>query len=468
MAIARGDTADTTTLSRAGRVAFALPEIGLALFFVSFNSWLLYFLVNVVELTPFLAGVAFLIGRVVDALLDPVIGRWSDRHRSEWGRKRAIRWALVPCALAFVAVWYAPTLADGTMGKFVGATVAFLLFSLFFTVVSIPRHAMLPELVPGYDARTRQVTLNMIVIFVSVLVAIAITPVLVTALTGESDLARTPAWGWVAAAALFAIAGAISFGPFLATTPDRTGGAPPPNEPFGPALRSLLAAPGYARVLGIFLLTVLATLTVQAMVPFYLESYIGIPGPAQGAILGGIFLLSILSFPLWSWIGTRLGKPQALVVGILVYGVFLGLVPFLPRDPNAPLFYGACAFAGIGISAINLFPWAMLPDAVDMDAADNGRPREGLVYAVFVFAQKTAGSIAVFWNAIMLALFDHRAGEVVQSEATLTAFVWMTGPIPLVVLLIASALCLRYPITRDAQAAARAARAGATSDRLTL
>ena len=455
---ARASAADSTTLSPGGRFAFALPELCLAIFFVAFNSWLLYFLVNVVELSAWLAGIAFLIGRLFDAVLDPVIGRWSDRTRPRFGRKRPILWGLVPCAVAFVGVWFVPTLADGDLAKFLFATLAFMAFSYLYTLISIPRLALLPDLVPGYDARTRQVSLNMVVIFVAVLAGIAVTPVLVTAFTGVTELAATPAWGWITVAALFAGVGVLSYLPFLFAVPDNRDGPPAPSEPIGQALQSLFAVPGYGRIFSIKLLTVLGTLMVQAMVPFYLESYIGIPGPAQGAILGGIFLLSIVSFPLWAWIGTRIGKAQGLVAGIAVYGVFLAMVPFLPRDGITPMLVVACTLSGIGISAINLFPVAMLPDAVDMDTAANGHAREGLLYSVFVFAQKTAGSIAVFWNAIMLAVFDHQAGQAVQSEQTLTAFVWMTGPIPLIVLLAAMTICFRYPVTREHQTAARAAR----------
>ena len=111
----------------------------------------------------------------------------------------------------------------------------------------------------------------------------------------------------------------------------------------------------------------------------------------------------------------------------------------------------AAAISGIGISAINLFPWAMLPDAVDMDAQTHGAKREGLVSSVFVFAQKIAGSLAIFWNAMMLWVFDHQAGQVVQSENTLTAFVWMTGPIPLAIFVVAMLLTFGYPITRAVQ-----------------
>ena len=47
-----------------------------------------HFLLNVVGLRPELAGAVQLIGRTVDAISDPAMGRLSDRCRWRWGRRR--------------------------------------------------------------------------------------------------------------------------------------------------------------------------------------------------------------------------------------------------------------------------------------------------------------------------------------------------------------------------------------------
>lgn len=439
-------------LSLGRKIAFGLPELMIGLSFIAINSWLLYFFVNIAQLPPLLAGIAFLAGRLFDAVLDPVVGRWSDRVRHAVGRMPATKWALLPAALSYVAIWALPALVEGTLAKFVLATSGFMTFSLFLTLISIPRLALVPDLEPSYHGRTKLTSVIFMVNFLAVLVAIALTPALVLGFGQATDLAASPASAWVMVAAVFAVVGVLSFIPFFLAIPDaKTGVDSAPAAPFRAEVRTLFQTPGYGRILTILLLTVLGVLTVQSMVPFYLESWLGVPGPAQAPILGGIFLLSIVSFPLWAWIGGRIGKHRALLAGIVVYGIFLAMVPFIPRGGITPTLVVAAAISGLGVSAINLFPWAMLPDAVDMDAQTHGVKREGLVYAVFVFAQKLAGSIAVFWNAIMLAIFDHQAGQVVQSETTLTAFVWMTGPIPLLILALAAILTLGYPITRAVQ-----------------
>lgn len=84
-----------TEIGRPGtrhRLAFAAPEISITLLFATVNAWYFYYLVNVLHLPAGLAGAAFVIGRIIDALLDPVIGRLADRL----GCKRLIRAALIP------------------------------------------------------------------------------------------------------------------------------------------------------------------------------------------------------------------------------------------------------------------------------------------------------------------------------------------------------------------------------------
>ena len=45
-----------------------------------------YFLVQIAELRPLLAGLVPMVGRVIDAVTDPLMGRISDRTRWRWGR----------------------------------------------------------------------------------------------------------------------------------------------------------------------------------------------------------------------------------------------------------------------------------------------------------------------------------------------------------------------------------------------
>ena len=52
-----------------------------------FGTWVLIFYNQVLGLSPLLASLALGVALVFDAITDPLIGAWSDRFKSKWGRR---------------------------------------------------------------------------------------------------------------------------------------------------------------------------------------------------------------------------------------------------------------------------------------------------------------------------------------------------------------------------------------------
>ena len=90
------------------KLAYGSADIAGALSYVALNTWLLYFLVNIAALPPVQAGLVFVLGRLVDALLDPVIGDLSDRLRPKYGRLAFLRWCALPAGASFVLLFALP------------------------------------------------------------------------------------------------------------------------------------------------------------------------------------------------------------------------------------------------------------------------------------------------------------------------------------------------------------------------
>ena len=134
------------------RVAYGVSDLGASLTFVAVNTWLLYVLVNVAGVPPLWAGAVFVVGRVVDAVTDPLMGVLADRWRDRVGRLPFLRWGALPLAATFAAVWWAPDL--GPVAAVVYATASFVAFGIAYTVVQVPTMALTPELAQDYDGRT--------------------------------------------------------------------------------------------------------------------------------------------------------------------------------------------------------------------------------------------------------------------------------------------------------------------------
>ncbi len=447
----------TIGLSRGEKLAYGVADVGASLSFVAINTWFLYFLINIAGLEPFLAGVIFIIGRAFDAVLDPIMGSFSDRTKSRWGRKRFIWLGAVPLGASFVLLWLLPQV--GPAGRFALALGLFMLFSLLYTIVQVPYMALTPELAPDYDERTSLTSYRVGFATFASLVAVAAPPAIVMRFGGAVELAQSQAWGWLVMGLIF---GAITAASYLlmasfvrepASTRQRSTG----RVKLLAEYRSAFAIYGFAEIFVLFIVITIGLMVLNSILPFFLESSLLLSPGQQPLVLGTLFGAAILAFPLWAALATRLGKRISLILGliILAFSVLL-LVGFSPPGTISVYLLIMTVLSGIGLSAIMLFPWAMLPDVVEFDELKTGTRHEGLVYALFTFGQKIAGSVGVFSNALVASLFGYQQGLAMQAPTTVNSIEVMAGPVAAAIFLLAIFFVWRFPITRSRHSRARA------------
>lgn len=136
------------------------------------------FLVNVEGINSSLAGTIVLVGKVWDAVSDPLMGVISDRTVSRYGRRRVyILAGVLPVILTFSMLWYSFGIQTQT-GKFIYYVLAYILFSSAFTLVMVPYNALLPDMVSDYKARTGFSTIRMLVSNIAALISVTIPGVL--------------------------------------------------------------------------------------------------------------------------------------------------------------------------------------------------------------------------------------------------------------------------------------------------
>ena len=430
-------------------------EIGASLAFVAINTWLLYYLINVARVPPLLAGIVFVAGRLVDAVTDPLMGTLVDRTRRRLPRLRWVRWGAVPLGAAFALLWWAPA-AAGSAATWV-AMAALLLTSLLYTVVQVPVLSLTPDLVPDYDDRTSLTTIRTAFAVLASMLAVALPPSIVLAFSGGGELAASAplGWAWMGLAFGAVVAGGYLLLPRLVRDP------PAALEARGggdAAWWTVLRAPGFVPVLVTFLVVTVGIMLVNSLLPFALESVLLVPAAQQTPLLALLFGTAVVSFPAWAWLTGRLGKRGALTCGALVLGgALLGLMHGGVGAGASPATFAWTALAGVGLAAVMALPWAMLPDVVEFDALRSGEHREGLLYAVFTFGQKLAGSLGVFANALATSLLGYVPGAALQAERTVSGLQTLLGPVAAAVFVVAALLVWTSPITRERHGAARAA-----------
>ena len=114
------------------------------------------------------------------------------------------------------------------------------------------------------------------------------------------------------------------------------------------------------------------------------------------------------------------------------------------------------ALAGVGVGAIQLLTWAMIPDAVEWDEYQTGQRHEGMFYSLVTTFRKVAVSISIPLAMLMLDWTGYIANAETQPVHAIFGLQLLIGPIPAVCLLAGIVLAILYPLNRARHAELRA------------
>lgn len=443
------------------RVGIAGAEVGNVLTIVVQNTWLLYFLVNIVDLSPIVAGTIFLLARLVDAVSDPLIGDLIDRRLAKRPRLSWVRLANVPASTAFLAIFALPLIGRQVI---LLVLVALVIQSILHTFTAMAAVSLIPALARGYDDRTTLSGWRVGAGILTALIGISGPPVIVLAVTGDRELAASAPLGWVVMAAVFSLLmiACYALAVRVIDEPVAAAGADGSRLTYA-GLRAYLRVPGLSGVLVLVLVFSVANIISNATLPFFLESVLGLTTGQQGIVLGGFFLLAICFVPLVALLARRLGKPRALALLTAVYccGLLL-LASVQPRFEETLALMGVTAVAALGLSGTLVLPAAMVPDVTEHVALATGQRHDGLVFALAGFAVKLGSSIGIFAAAAITSLVAYESGTATQSASTQTGLAVLIGPVAATAFAVGGVLAWRSTVTRtssDEAMAALAARA---------
>jgi glycoside/pentoside/hexuronide:cation symporter, GPH family len=141
------------------KLAYGAGDLGPAIGANILTFFLLYFFTRVAGLPAGLSGSILSIGKVSDAINDPITGILSDRTRSRWGRRMPwILYGTIPFGIFLFLQWIVPQFSnDSTIQKwslFTYYVIIGILSNLAYTAVNLPYTALTPELTQDYNERT--------------------------------------------------------------------------------------------------------------------------------------------------------------------------------------------------------------------------------------------------------------------------------------------------------------------------
>lgn len=415
------------------------------------NFYYLVFLVDVVRISPVLAGTVILVSKIYDAITDPLEGILSDRTRTKWGRRRPYLLAGIPLIfLSFIGLFY-PTGFDEQVFRFAFVICTYLFFSTVVSIVMLNYNALQAEITLDYDERT---SLSSFRIFFSSVASILAALIPIEIVKQFADVRQ----GYVVMGFVFGLIFALPFIVTFFSVRERKEFQKPP-EPFN--WRESLLAPFRVRTFVIALLMYLfafvAMDAVSGIVVFFMKHHM-LRGDEANYVAGTLLVFQVISLPFYVLLSKRTSKRFGFIVGGVVWIVTM-LTSFL-LVPGASFLvpYLFAAVVGLGTGGMVVMIYSIFPDIPDVDELQSGQRREGIYGALISLSRKMSSAVALFAVAITIgwAGYVQPVEQVVDGVSTLVdqpqsdQFVLVLrllfAVLPIVLVILSIFFATRYPL----------------------
>jgi GPH family glycoside/pentoside/hexuronide:cation symporter len=427
-------------LSLRVKLGFGICDLGGNLFFTVMGFYLLYFFTDQIGLLAGLAGTALMIGKFWDAVTDPLVGGLSDGTKSRWGRRRP--WMFVGAFLLFftmVLMFLDPKIqSQGPL--FLWAAGVYCLVNTAYTLVNIPYGALTPELTSDYNERSVLNGYRQVFAVMGTFIGAALVMPIIGAFSDSAS-------GWLAMAAVMGAIMLLSALVTVFTVKENPDARLQPSEGIFASYGAVLKQKPFLLALIPWALHITGVTIIQSSMVYYFQ-YIYRNKEAFQLALVLLLASAMICIPLWVKLSKKVGKRNAYNLGMLIFASAVLVFFFFGHTYGLSFAYGLMAAAGVGFAAQYAMPYAILPDVVEYDYAENGKKREGIYYGLWTFISKVGQSFAIALSGWVLALSGYLPGAASQPESAVLGIRLLAGIIPAAFFLAGAAVHSFYPIDK--------------------
>lgn len=456
-------TSENEKLDFKTKLAFGAGDLGPAITANISIFYLLIFFTNVAGIPAGLAGSILLIGKIWDAVNDPLVGVLTDRTISRWGRRLPwMFYGAIPFGISFFLQWIVPPFnrdANANVwGLFWYYVFIGVISQVFYTVVNLPYTAMTPELTKDYDERTSLNSFRFAFSIGGSIFSLLLAKVIVDNIAERQQqyLVLAGICALISVLGLYWCVWGVRHR-IIAFEAQRTSHEEPASIPITEQLTIVFSNRPFLFVIGIYLFSWLAVQITASVIPFFVIYWMRLKESEVPIALIGVQGTALFMLFVWSAVSKRVGKKAVYFMGMGLWIIAQAGLFFL-QPTQVRLMYILAVMAGFGVSTAYLVPWSMMPDVIELDELKTGQRREGIFYGFMVLLQKCGLAIGLFLVGIALETSGFQESAVgqaalpVQPDSALFAIRIATGPIPAICLICGLILAYFYPITREMHA----------------
>ncbi|MBE9033623.1 MFS transporter [aff. Roholtiella sp. LEGE 12411] len=456
-------TPETEKLPFKTKLAYGAGDLGPAITANISIFFLLVFFTNVAGIPAGLAGSILMIGKIWDAVNDPMVGFLTDQTKSRrWGRR--LPWLLygaIPFGIFFFLQWIVPRFSaeqsNNIWPLFWYYVAIGVISQVFYTVVNLPYTAMTPELTQDYDERTSLNSFRFTFSIGGSILSLILSKIIFSQIADRQQQ-------YIVLAAVCTIVSILSlywcvFGTrdrILAFEAKRIQLEEPPSIPFGQQLKIVFTNRPFLFVIGIYLFSWLGVQVTASIIPYFVVNCMNLQESDVPTVMIAVQGTALVMLFVWDGLSKKVGKKVVYFMGMSLWIIAAAGLYFL-QPGQIGLMYLMAVMAGFGVSTAYLVPWSMIPDVIELDELQTGQRREGIFYGFMVLLQKFGLAFGLFLVGNALQIYGFKSSVAgsplpIQPDSALLAIRIAIGPLPTICLICGLFLTYFYPITREMHA----------------
>lgn len=429
------------------RLAYGMADVYGGGAFVVISTFYTVFLTKAMGMNPALAGTIPLIGKIWDAVTDPVMGNIADRTRSRFGPKRFyLLIGSVISAITFVLMWVKVSF-PGTAAQYLFYTAMYMLFATGFTIVMVPYNALLPDMVDDYVLRSKFSGVRTICSTFGAILAGLIPTIMIRDNTDPAP--------YLQVALIF---GVIFLVAILVTFAGTWEKQKPPikisiKDSFTQSF-TVYKSRSFKIFVGIFLCGQGAADFVTGLAVYYVDDVLNAYGGGNFTKLMAVILVAqFIGTILFSALLPRTSKKFPILAGFPVrIAATLAMLAFSHEGANFTIILALSFIIGVGMAGSTVSIYAILADMADVDELITSINRPGTCSGMATFVRKIATGCSSAIIGLLLSMVGYsevlaNTGER-QSAATQAGIAYIYVLAPVVLMAATLIFTVRFPMNR--------------------
>lgn len=389
------------------RIAYGLGDTASNLIYMVPTMYLMYFYTDVFGLAAGTIAILFIVGKIWDAINDPIMGLIADRTHTKWGSYRPyLLWMAIPSGVFAVLLFTTPSF--GGIWKVVFAFIAYIGFDMTYTAVNLPYAAMLPSLTDNYKERTTVSAIRMFMSKVGSLIVSATTLALVAKLGNGNEKS-----GFFYTMLIFASIAVVMYLLSFAGTKERIT-QPETKVKLSDSLKTIKGNTPWVVLFIVNIALWVSVSLITSMAVYFFKYNVG--NPALSSVFMPVMMISMMiSFIILPLLAKKFNKKSIYVIGVTIY--LIGLLWMLLFVKATSLIILGAAIVGLGIGATSAVTQSMLADTVDYGEWKSGLRAQGFLFSAASFAIKFGQGIGGALGSWLL----QKGGYVANAKQTASA-----------------------------------------------